>query len=99
MCKNTMMAQKPTAGGKLPFTLDASYLAKLIHHQTDEMTEDEQTDLDIKTGIKCRKAMGKIMLPIIKCRPDTSPHVIILSQFINHPSEIHYNALKDVYGT
>jgi hypothetical protein len=38
--------------------------------------------------------MGEIMVPMIKCRPDISPHVIILSQFMNNPSEIHCKALK-----
>jgi hypothetical protein len=87
---------KPIAGGKLPFTSDASYLTKLIHQQTDETTEDEQTALELKMGINYRKAMGEIMFPMIKCRPGIFPHVIILSQFINHPSEIQENALKDI---
>jgi hypothetical protein len=80
----------------LPFQSDSAYLANLIHCPTNVMTDQEQAALESKMGIKYRQAMGEIMFPMIKCCPDISPHVIILSQFMNNPSEIHYKALKDI---
>jgi hypothetical protein len=50
----------------------------------------------MKMGLKYRKAIGEIMFPMIKCRPNISTHAIILSQFMNNPSEMYYKALKDV---
>jgi hypothetical protein len=87
--------QKP-ARQPLPFPSDAAFLSKLIHHATEPLTNAQQRALEAAMGIKYRQAMGEIMFPMVKCRPDISPHAIILSQFMNSPSEIHYKALKDI---
>jgi hypothetical protein len=47
-------------------------------------------------GIKYRKLMGEILFPMVKCRPDISTRAIILSQYMNKPGEVHYNALKQL---
>jgi hypothetical protein len=80
----------------LPFPSDSAFLSKLIHQDHPVLTIDQQITLENKMGIKFRQAMGEIMFPMIKCRPDISPHAIILSQFMNNPAEIHYKALKDI---
>jgi len=79
-----------------PFSSDTKFLQRLIHHPTEDITADQRDALEVKMGLKYRKAMGEIMFPMIKCRPDISAHVIILSQFMNNPAEIHYKALKDI---
>lgn len=89
--------KQPCLAGPLPFPSDATCLSKLIHQQADATTADEQLAFKMKMGIKYRNAMGEIMFSMVKCHPDISPHVTILNQFINHPSEIHYNTLKDVF--
>ena len=63
---------------------------------TPVLSDATRTSLEEHMGIKYRKAMGEIMYPMIKCRPDISPHAIILSQFMANPAEVHYEALKDV---
>jgi KUP system potassium uptake protein len=80
----------------LPFPSDAAFISKLIHHNHQPLNNDQQQALEAKMGIKFQQAMGEIMFPMIKCRPDISPHAIILSQFMNNPAEIHYKALKDI---
>jgi hypothetical protein len=80
----------------LPFSADPKFLSKLIHDPPPDLTAVPRDKLETKMGIKYRKAMGEIMFPIIKCRPDISAHAIIHSQFMNNPAEIHYRALKDL---
>jgi len=80
----------------LPFSSDTKYIQKLIHSPTIELTSTERDKLEQRLGLKYRKAMGEIMFPMIKCRPDIAAHAIILSQFMHQPSEIHYGALKDI---
>jgi len=80
----------------LPFQSDAAFLTKLIHASDDIVTDDTRKDLEHRMGIQFRRAMGEIMFPAVKCRPDISPHAIILSQFMHNPQEIHYIALKQI---
>jgi len=80
----------------IPFPSDHKYIQKLIHSPETILTDAERSSLETKMGLKYRKAMGEIMFPMIKCRPDIAAHAIILSQFMNNPSEVHYKALKDV---
>jgi len=80
----------------LPFQTDTSFLSKIIHPNEVTLTESEKKQLEDRMGIQYRKAMGEVMFPEVKCRPDVSPHVIILSQFMNNPQEIHYQALKQI---
>jgi len=79
----------------LPFCSSNSYLTKLVQAPTPELSQQERQELENTMGIKYRKAMGEIMYPI-KCRPDISPHAIMLSQFMSNPAEIHYDALKQL---
>jgi KUP system potassium uptake protein len=80
----------------LPFQTDTSFLSKITHPNEVVLTESERKQLEDRMGIQYRKAMGEVMFPAVKCRPDVSPHVIILSQFMNNPQEIHYQALKQI---
>jgi hypothetical protein len=63
----------------LPFPSNAASLSKLIHQDHSELTDIQRQEMEMKMGVKFRQAMGEIMFPMIKCRPDISPHAIILS--------------------
>jgi hypothetical protein len=68
----------------LPFPSDKKNLMLLLNCPTPE-TDQEKTDLENKIGIKYRHAMGEVLYPMIKCRPDISAHAILLSQYMNKP--------------
>ena len=80
----------------IPFCSNNAYITKLVQTPTTALSELEHKALEAKMGIQYRKAMGEIMYPMIKCRPDISTHAILLSQFMSNPAEIHYKALKDL---
>lgn len=46
--------------------------------------------------IHCRKLIGELVYPMVKCHRDYSFHVIKLSQFMANPALEHYEALKDI---
>ncbi len=52
--------QKPSSL-PLPFPSDSAFLSKLIHHDTEALTDAQQKELETKMGIKFRQAMGEIM--------------------------------------
>jgi hypothetical protein len=80
----------------LSFPSDSLYLAKLIHQDTPLMTEQEWQQLEITWISSTERQWGNIMSPMIKCRLDISAHAVILIQFMNNPSEIHYKVQNDV---
>jgi hypothetical protein len=63
---------------------------------TVPITIEEKQTLETRMGFKFRQVMGEVMFPMVKCRPDISPHVIYLSQFLDNPGEMHYNALRHI---
>jgi len=93
--KSLIDTYPPLPNQPIPFHADPAYLKKLIH-LSEPQTPSDVEQLEQRMGIKFRRVMGEIMFPMVKCRPDISPHAIILSQFMNNPSEIHFQAVKDV---
>jgi hypothetical protein len=85
---------KPTHG-TTPFPSDPASLTKLLHGPRPN-TDIEREQLQQEFGFKYRQLMGEIMFAMVKCRPDISIHVIILSQFMDNPGPEHYKALKQV---
>jgi deoxyuridine 5'-triphosphate nucleotidohydrolase len=85
-----------TASTPIPFCSNSAYITKLVQTPTSQLNDSARKELEERMGIKFRKVMGEIMYPMIKCRPDISPHAIMLSQFMANPAEIHYIALKDL---
>jgi hypothetical protein len=63
----------------IPFCSNNAYITKLVQTPTTALSELEHKALEAKMGIQYRKAMGEIMYPMIKCRPDISTHAILLS--------------------
>jgi hypothetical protein len=78
-----------------PFPTDKTYLRQL-QDTTVPQTQAEKESLQHKMKFKYRQVMGEIMFPMVKCRPDISPHCIILSQYMDNPGEQHYKALSDI---
>ena len=60
------------------------------------MMDDEKITLETRMGIKYRHVMGKVLYPMLKCRPDISVHAIFLSQYMKNPGEEHNKALKSL---
>jgi deoxyuridine 5'-triphosphate nucleotidohydrolase len=78
-----------------PFHTDRNTLRNL-QECTPPITQQAKMELQTKMGFSYRQLMGEIMYPMVKCRPDISPHAILLSQFMDNPGEAHYLALKEV---
>ena len=53
--------------------------------------------LQLKMGFRYRQAIGELMFAAVTCRPDIMFSTIYLSQFSDHPAEIHYHAVKRVF--
>ena len=49
-------------------------------------------------GFNYRQAIGELIYAYTTCRIDIAIPVITLSQFSQHPAEIHYQAVKDVFA-
>jgi hypothetical protein len=79
----------------LPFSSDKKTLAELLNCQTPA-TYQERLELERRMGIKYHHAMGDILYPMIKCHPDISAHVILLSQYMANGEPHHYLALKQL---
>ena len=92
---NWLTPHPPLASQPLPFPADKVFLQKL-HVCTVPITIEEKQTLETRMGFKFRQVMGEVMFPMVKCRPDISPHVIYLSQFLDNPGEMHYNALRHI---
>ena len=49
-------------------------------------------------GFNYRQCIGELIYALTVCRIDISIAVITLSQHSNHPTEIHYKAIKQVFA-
>lgn len=56
--------------------------------------EKEKDQLKRDMGFNYRKVIGESLWPMVKCRPDISPHIIKLSQFVDNPAKEHYDAAR-----
>lgn len=77
------------------YPANKNYL-KQLQDCVPPQTQPERQQLEKKMGFKYRQVIGEIMFPMVKCRADISSHVIFLTQFLDNPSEKHYEALRDV---
>lgn len=88
--QDTLPVAHPT-----PFHTDRTTLRHL-QDSTPPTTELDKLKLQDKMGFSYRQLMGEIMYPMVKCRPDISPHTIFLSQYMDNPSEQQYRALREI---
>lgn len=47
-------------------------------------------------GFRYRQVMGEIIYPCFKARPEISPAAIKLSQYMDNPARIHYQAIRKI---
>ena len=57
----------------------------------------EQAALQKKMGFNYRQAIGELTYAYTICHVDISIAIITLSQHVQHPAEIHYDAVKDLF--
>ena len=79
----------------LPMISDNAYQHRL--ETQDIPTEKEINDLEKKMGFGYRQAIGELIYALVTCRPDISYAVIKLSQYSTRPTEIHFEAIKNIY--
>ena len=91
LLKHNARVNKPT-----PMKADPKYIAELDTSR-GPTTQKEHKELENKMGFKYRAATGELIFAMVTCRPDISYAVIKLTQFNNAPTEIHYNAILDIY--
>jgi deoxyuridine 5'-triphosphate nucleotidohydrolase len=85
----------PLSNNPVPFHTDRNTMRQLQEAPTPD-TDEQRKVLQKEMGFSYRQLMGEIMYPMVKCRPDISPHSIFLSQFMDNPGQSHYQALKEV---
>jgi len=98
MTPTTAPGQKPPrphGRTDTPFHTDRNTVRNLQEAPVP-ISDDQQRALHLKMGFSYRQLMGEIMYPMVKCRPDISPHTIFLSQFMDNPGKAHYQSLKEV---
>ena len=71
-----------------------SEFVKQLENAVPPTSETDQARLKAEMGFNYRKVVGEALWPIVKCRPDISPHIIKLSQFVDNPAREHYNAAR-----
>ncbi len=85
----------PLSNNPVPFHTDRNTMRQLQEAPTPD-TDEQRKVLQKEMGFSYRQLMGEIMYPMVKCRPDISPHSILLSQFMDNPGQSHYQVLKEV---
>ena len=78
-----------------PMISEPAYQRKLETLETP--TEQEIAQLETKHGFGYRQAIGELIYALVTCRPDISFPVIKLSQYSTRPTEIHFEAVKNIY--
>ena len=79
----------------LPLPSEADFVKSLETAQPPS-TIPEAEQLRKTMGFNYRKVIGESLWPMVKCRPDVSPHIIKLSQFLDNPAEQHYLAARNL---
>jgi len=81
----------------LPIPLPAEpKFIKRLEAAVPPTTATEVDQLRNEMGFNYRKVIGECLWPMVKCRPDISPHIIKLSQYVDNPARDHYKAAKDI---
>ena len=78
-----------------PMISEPSYQRKLETAETP--TEKEIAQLEKKHGFGYRQAIGELIYALVTCRPDISFPVIKLSQYSTRPTDLHFEAVKNIY--
>jgi len=79
----------------VPLPADSAYL-KNLETAAVPQTIPEKLRLKESMGFNYRQVIGEIIFPMMKCRPEIAPHAIKLSQYMENPAEVHYQALRDI---
>jgi len=77
----------------IPLPADKEFI-KQLEEATPPSSQSEIDTLRQEMGFNYRQVLGEIIWPMIKCRPDISPHAIKLSQYLDNPAREHYHAAK-----
>ena len=80
----------------IPMRNDTKYTAELETTKGPQ-EEKEKAELEKRMGFNYRQTIGELLYAMITCRPDIAVAVTKLSQYSNHPAEIHYKAVKNVF--
>ena len=89
----THAGPKPIMPIPLPSEND---FVKQLETAIPPMNATEQEQLKKEMGFNYRKVIGECLWPMVKCRPDISPHIIKLSQFVDNPARQHYKAARQL---
>jgi dUTP pyrophosphatase len=84
-----------SANKPIPMNPDPKYQRKL--EQAEPGTENEIKLLERRFNFGYRQAIGELIYAMITCRPDISYSVIKLSQYSTKASDIHFEAVKQIY--
>ena len=79
----------------IPLPAEAEFV-KSLETATPPKTIPEAEALKKEMGFNYRKVIGESLWPMVKCRPDISPHIIKLSQYLDNPAKAHYLAARQL---
>ena len=85
----------PLPSMPLPLPSEPDFSKQLDNAKTPTNSNDQE-QLRKEMGFNYRKVIGECLWPMVKCRPDISPHIIKLSQFVDNPAKEHYNAARQL---
>jgi hypothetical protein len=88
---------KNVPNNPVPLPADSTYIWNL-EMAVVPTTVPEKLKLKQTMGFNYRQVIGEIIFPTMKCRPEIAPHAIKLSQYMENPAEVHYQALRDILG-
>ena len=77
----------------LPLPAEKEFL-KALEEAVPPANQEDMNKLRTEMGFNYRQILGEIIWPMIKCRPDVSPHAIKLSQYLDNPAMVHYQAAR-----
>jgi hypothetical protein len=86
---------KHVPANPVPLPADPTYIRNL-ESATVPTTLPEKLQLKEKRGFNYRQVTCEIIFPMMKCRPMIAPHTIKLSQYMENPADVHYQALRDI---
>ena len=80
----------------MPMTEDKEFIRKL-ETSDPPITEEDKVTLQVKMKFNYRQAIGELIFAMVTCRPDISFPLIKLSQYSSNPSQIHYEAVVQIF--
>ena len=85
----------PVPTNPVPLPADNAYIKRIEEAIVPESVAAKQK-LKEDMGFNYRQLIGEIIFPMMKCRPEISPHAIKLSQYMENPAAEHYSAVRDL---